>query len=82
VASVMAGYDGHRGWIYSLGVHPSMRRTGIGPALVAEAERALADLGCPKVNLQVLTSKGEAQAFWRSAGYEPDPVVSFGKRLA
>jgi ribosomal protein S18 acetylase RimI-like enzyme len=81
IATVMAGYDGHRGWIYSLGVLPSARRTGIGRALVAEAERALAALGCPKVNLQVLTSKEGARAFWRAVGYEPDAVTSFGKRL-
>ena len=82
VGTVMAGYDGHRGWIYSLGVHSGVRRTGIGRALVAEAERALAALGCPKVNLQVLTSKRDAHEFWRSLGYEPDAVTSFGKRLA
>ncbi len=82
IATVMAGYDGHRGWIYSLGVLPSVRRAGVGRALVAEAERALAALGCPKVNLQVLRSKEGAQAFWRGVGYEPDAVTSFGKRLA
>ncbi len=82
IATVMAGYDGHRGWIYSLGVHPSVRRAGVGRALVAEAERALAAVGCPKINLQVLTSKESAQAFWRAVGYDPDAVTSFGKRLA
>jgi ribosomal protein S18 acetylase RimI-like enzyme len=81
VGTVMAGYDGHRGWIYSLGVHSRVRRTGIGRALVAEAERALAALGCPKVNVQVLISKEDAQEFWQSVGYVPDVVTSFGKRL-
>jgi ribosomal protein S18 acetylase RimI-like enzyme len=81
VATVMAGYDGHRGWLYSLGVHPDARRAGLGRALVAHAERALGALGCPKVNLQVLSAKPDANAFWRSVGYESDAVTSFGKRL-
>jgi len=81
VGTVMAGYDGHRGWIYSLGVHLEVRRAGVGRALLAQAERALAALGCPKVNLQVFPSNVEAQGFWRSAGYAQDEVVSLGKRL-
>ncbi len=81
VGTVMAGYDGHRGWIYSLGVHPGARRAGVGRALLAEAERALTALGCPKVNLQAFSTNAGAQAFWRSAGYAQDDVVSFGKRL-
>ncbi len=81
VGTAMAGYDGHRGWLYSVGVHPEARRAGVGARLVAEAERALAALGCPKVNLQVFASNGSAQAFWRSVGYAQDDVVPFGKRL-
>jgi ribosomal protein S18 acetylase RimI-like enzyme len=81
VGTVMAGYDGHRGWIYSLAVHPDVRREGVGRALLETAERALAALGCPKVNLQVLAENESAQNFWRAAGYVQDSVVSFGKRL-
>lgn len=82
IGTVMAGYDGHRGWLYSLGVHPEARRAGVGLALLAEAERALTALGAPKVNLQVFTRNEAGQAFWRKAGYQVDDVVSFGKRLA
>jgi ribosomal protein S18 acetylase RimI-like enzyme len=81
VGSAMAGYDGHRGWLYSVGVHPEARRAGVGRRLVAEAERALATLGCPKVNLQVLVGNREAREFWRRMGYAQDEVVSMGKRL-
>jgi ribosomal protein S18 acetylase RimI-like enzyme len=81
VGAAMAGYDGHRGWLYSVGVHPEARRAGLGARLVSEAEQALAALGCPKVNLQVYAENAAAQAFWRSVGYRPDAVVSFGKRL-
>jgi ribosomal protein S18 acetylase RimI-like enzyme len=81
VGTAMAGYDGHRGWLYSVGVHPDARGEGIGGALVEEAERALAALGCPKVNLQVFATNAGGRAFWRSVGYAEDGVVSFGKRL-
>ena len=81
VGTAMAGYDGHRGWLYSVGVHPEARRTGVGGRLVAEAERALSELGCPKVNLQVLSGNREALEFWRRVGYAQDDVVPFGKRL-
>lgn len=81
VGTAMAGYDGHRGWLYSLGVHPEARRSGLGRALLAEAERTLAALGCPKVNLQVLSANAGAKTFWQRVGYAQDDVVCFGKRL-
>jgi ribosomal protein S18 acetylase RimI-like enzyme len=81
IGTAMAGYDGHRGWLYSVGVHPELRGRGVGRRLVAEAERTLAGLGCPKVNLQVFAANHGAQEFWRSVGYAQDAVVSFGKRL-
>lgn len=81
IGTAMAGYDGHRGWLYSLGVHPAHRRGGVARALVAHAEAALRERGCPKVNLQVLDARADAQAFWRALGYLPDAVVSLGRRL-
>ena len=81
VGTVMAGWDGHRGWLYSLGVHPEARRGGLGRALLAHAEAALAARGCRKVNLQVVATDGGVRAFWRAAGYAEDEVVSMGKRL-
>jgi ribosomal protein S18 acetylase RimI-like enzyme len=81
VGTVMAGYDGHRGWINYLAVDPPRRRAGWGRRLMAEAERALAGLGCPKVNLQVRAGNAEALAFYRGIGYAVDDVVSLGRRL-
>jgi ribosomal protein S18 acetylase RimI-like enzyme len=81
VGTIMAGYDGHRGWIYSLGVRPDRRRTGLAQSLVATAEETLAKAGCIKVNLQVLDTNATGRAFWEAAGYFADPVVSYGKRL-
>lgn len=82
VGTVMAGWDGHRGWLYSLGVAPSHRRRGIGRALIAHAEAELRRRGCPKINLQVLRANGGgAIPFYRALGYAPDDVESLGKRL-
>ncbi|MBB3255438.1 hypothetical protein F4827_000354 [Paraburkholderia bannensis] len=82
VGTAMAGYDGHRGWLYSLAVSPDARRLGIGTRLVRHAESALAAMGCLKLNLQVLADKPEVIAFYDALGYRADAVVSLGKRLA
>jgi ribosomal protein S18 acetylase RimI-like enzyme len=81
VGTAMAGYDGHRGWLYSLAVDPAARRLGIGTRLVRHAESQLAMRGCPKLNLQVLRDKPEVLAFYEALGYRADAVVSLGKRL-
>ncbi len=81
LGSVMAGYDGHRGWVNYLAVDPDARGRGIGRALMWRAERGLVDLGCPKVNLQVRATNAAAIGFYRRLGYLDDDVVSLGKRL-
>jgi ribosomal protein S18 acetylase RimI-like enzyme len=81
VGTVMGGYDGHRGWMYSLAVDEALRRHGIGTRLVAHVEEVLTSLGCPKLNLQILSAKTDLQAFYEALGYRADAVVSFGKRL-
>ncbi len=81
VGTVMGGYDGHRGWVYSLAVSPSARRRGIGTALMRHLERELASRGCSKVNLQVLASNAETVAFYRKLGYAVEERVSMGKLL-
>ena len=81
VGTVMAGYDGHRGWMYSLAVDTALRRHGVGTRLVRQVEAVLAERGCPKVNLQVLSAKAEVRSFYERLGYRMDEVVSLGKRL-
>ena len=81
VASVMAGYEGHRGWVNYLAVAPAFRGRGFGRAMMQHVERALTERGCPKLNLQVRKSNGEAIAFYRHLGYVKDESVSLGKRL-
>lgn len=81
VGTVMGGYDGHRGWLYSLAVDESLRRHGIGTRLVAHVEQVLTGLGCPKLNLQVLSAKTDIREFYEALGYRADAVISLGKRL-
>lgn len=81
VGSIMAGYDGHRGWLYSLAVLPDCRGGGLGSVLVKTAEVALADRGCVKINLQIIESNAAVKAFYESLGYTVEPRVSMGKRL-
>lgn len=81
VASVMAGYEGHRGWLNYLAVAPEHQRRGYARAVVDEAERRLRAAGCPKINLQVRTSNRGVIEFYRRLGYTVDDVVSLGKRL-
>jgi len=81
VGSVMAGFDGHRGWMNYLCVDPDHTGRGYGRALVTHVEAALRALGCPKVNLQVRSSNAAVLAFYAGLGYGLDEVVSMGKRL-
>lgn len=82
VGAVIAGYDGIRGWIYSLAVMPDHRICGIGRLLMREAEAALLALGCPKVNLQVRSTNSEVMEFYRRCGYELEDRSSLGRVLS
>ena len=81
VATVMAGYEGHRGWINYLAVLPERRAAGLGRAMMEEAERRLRRLGCPKINLQIRRGNEEVAGFYSALGYVEDDVISMGKRL-
>ena len=81
VGTAMVGYDGHRGWVNYLAVDATRRGSGLGRQLMAEAERLLAERGCPKLNLQVRSTNTSVIEWYRTLGYEPDGAVSLGKRL-
>lgn len=81
VGSVMAGYDGHRGWLYYLASDPHRRGQGIARRLVESAEERLIDLGCPKVQLMVRPEHGIAKGFYEALEYEPFETWTTGKRL-
>lgn len=78
----MAGYDGHRGWLYCLAVDPAARKQGLGTALIRHAEGVLVQLGCLKVNLQIIEGNKAVAAFYQALGYVVEPRISMGKPLA
>jgi ribosomal protein S18 acetylase RimI-like enzyme len=81
IGACMAGYDGHRGWLYAVSVLPEYRRGGAGSLLVDHATRALGKLGCIKVNLQVRTTNTDVVAFYESLGFAVEERISMGKIL-
>lgn len=81
VGTVLAGYDGHRGWLYSVAVDPELRRCGLGTSLLKHAEQALIQCGCMKINLQVLSTNAAVVAFYRTLGYAVEERISMGKRI-
>jgi ribosomal protein S18 acetylase RimI-like enzyme len=81
VGSVMAGYEGHRGWISRVAVLRAHQHRGIGQALLSKAETRLAALGCIKINLQVVETNSAVVRFYEEAGYEIEPRISMSKRL-
>ncbi len=81
IASVMGGYEGHRGWINYLAVHPDFQGLGYGRRIMTAVEEKLLAVGCPKINLQVRESNSGVIQFYETIGYKNDHVVSLGKRL-
>jgi len=78
IGSCMAGYDGHRGWLYSVGVLQKYRRSGAGSALVKFAISSLQEIGCIKVNLQIRSTNTEVAEFYKSLGFATEDRLSMG----
>ena len=81
VGTAMAGFDGHRGWVYYVASHPEYRRRGIGAALMKQVEKGLIAVGCHKLNLQVRSTNTEVVEFYRKLGYLIEDRVSMGKLI-
>ena len=81
VGTAMAGYDGHRGWLYSVAVDSAQRRQGLGRRLVAHTVDALKATGCIKVNLQVRAANAPVIAFYEALGFAVEERISMGKLL-
>jgi ribosomal protein S18 acetylase RimI-like enzyme len=80
-ATIMAGHDGHRGWVYYLAVAPGHRGQGIATQLMRQVEQELQARGCPKLSLLVRSTNEGVLAFYRKLGYAQDESVPLGKRL-
>ena len=81
LGSIMGGFDGHRGSVNYLGIHPDHKNKGLGKLLMNRIEEELIQMGCPKINLMVRNSNLDVQEFYRVIGYEEQEVLVFGKRL-
>lgn len=82
IGTLLAGYDGHRGWLYSVAVHADYRRHGLGTSLVRHGEQALTALGCVKINLQITSGNESVAGFYEALGYGVEPRISMGKKIA
>lgn len=79
--TVMAGYEGHRGWVNFMAVSKTFRQCGIGAALMKHAEKELRTIGCIKLNLQIRTGNSEVVEFYEALGYHVEEIISMGKTL-
>jgi ribosomal protein S18 acetylase RimI-like enzyme len=81
VATVMGGYEGHRGAVNYLGVDPDCQKKGLGKQIMLALEAKLLKLGCPKINLMFRTDNAVVEKFYEKLGYSRDTVIEMGKRL-
>ena len=81
IASVMAGYDGHRGWINYFAVHPDFQERGYGKQLMDNVENGLRELGCPKINLQIREGNDKVFTYYQKLGFVEEKRINMGKRL-
>ena len=81
IGTVMAGYDGHRGWLYYVACAADQRRTGLGRALVEAAEHWLAAQGARVIRLMVRAENEAVTGFYQALGYEDGEMIVMGKRL-
>lgn len=77
----MYGYDGHRGAVYYLAVHPDHRRQGLARRLLDKAADDLRAIGCPKLNLVVRADNAEVATLYERLGYEAEERLNFERRL-
>jgi ribosomal protein S18 acetylase RimI-like enzyme len=81
IATIMVGYEGHRGWINYLVVHPDYQRRGFGKQLMNHATKILSKMGCQKINVQIRKTNRNVIKFYKKLGFEDDEVISVGKRI-
>ena len=74
----IAGYDGHRGWLYAVAVSEDRRRDGIGTSLVKHTVNSLKERGCIKVNIQIRTTNTTIVDFYKHLGFSIEDRVTMG----
>ena len=82
LGSVLAAFDGRRGWIHHLAVDPVHQRQGFGKRLMARAEQSLRDAGCPKINLLIEPRNRGVQVFYEGLGFQAASNLFMEKVLA
>jgi ribosomal protein S18 acetylase RimI-like enzyme len=75
IGPIIGVFDGWRGNIYRLAVHPDFRRHGVARSLVAEVERKLAEQGAKRITALVEKDHPRAMSFWEAVGYRVDERV-------
>ena len=81
IASIIAGYDGHRGWINYFAVHPDFQSRGYGKQLMDNVENKLRELGCPKINLQIREGNDKVLSYYQKHGFVEEKRINMGKRI-
>jgi len=81
VSSALAGYDGHRGWLYYVAVDPLAQGSGLGRATVAAAEDWLRGRGVRKVRLMVRYGNERVLGFYDALGYADSECAVLGRDL-
>ena len=81
IASIIAGYDGHRGWINYFAVHPDFQQRGYGKQLMDNVENKLRELGCPKINLQIREGNDKVLSYYQKLGFVNEKHINMGKGI-
>jgi ribosomal protein S18 acetylase RimI-like enzyme len=75
IGSIIGTFDGWRGNIYRLAVHPDYRRQGVARALLTEVERKLTRQGAKRITALVEKDHPRAMNFWEAVGYRVDERI-------
>ncbi len=77
IGTVLAGYDGRRGYIYHVTVVKNQRGKGIGSKLMEKCLAKLKKAGMERCSILVDTKNKEAKKFWEKQGwyYRKDLVM-------
>lgn len=81
IGTAMAGYEGHRGWIYYLAVDPDYQKQGLGKKLYNTAEQWLKNQGAPKIQILIRADNQKVISFYEGLGFEKSSSLLMGKKI-